>query len=117
MRRLAFVLMCLFTSACSGALPSAEAARGFVDIVWKVDSSTAVAPGTLYVFLSDGTLVITRPGDKPMTGTWSRAGGEFTMIEDGLSYRTEIRELTPKRFRIRSHNPGQPVDISLVRAN
>jgi len=116
MRRLFPVLLALFLGACSDPTPQ-PIPPSFTDIVWKVKDAAAGAPGALYVFLSDGTLVITRAGDKPMTGSWTEAGGELTMVEDGLSYRTEILELTAERFRIRSHNPGEPVDVSLVHAS
>ncbi len=51
-----------------------------------------------------------------MTGKWLRSGEELTMIEQGLSYRTEILKLTAGEFRIRSYNPGDPVEIGMVRA-
>jgi len=89
----------------------------FRNVVWTVDSSSSGAPGTLYVFLSEGTLIITRAGDKPMTGKWTQASGELTMTEEGISYRVEILKQTPGEFHIRSHNPGTPVDIYLKRAN
>ena len=37
----------------------------------------------------------------------------LTMIEEGMSHPTEIVALTATEFHIRSHNPGQPVDIRL----
>ncbi len=116
MRRLFLAVLALFLSGCSDPEPQ-RAAPGFIDIVWKVNDSTTVAPGAVYVFLSDGTLLITRAGDKPLTGSWTQAGGELTMVEEGLSYRTEILELTAESFRIRSHNPGEPVEISLLRVS
>jgi hypothetical protein len=38
------------------------------------------------------------------------------MVEESVSYPTEILELTTGSFVIRSHNPGKPVDISFVPA-
>jgi hypothetical protein len=38
------------------------------------------------------------------------------MIEEGIPYPTDILELTADRFRIRSHNPGEPVEIGMVLA-
>ena len=89
---------------------------GFVNRVWRVSASTAVAPGTQYVFLAESTLVVHREGDRPAFGTWRRDGDGLVMVEDGLAYPTDILELTGERFRIRSHNPGAPVDITLVPA-
>ncbi len=39
--------------------PVTGSTPGFIDKVWRVSESSAVAPGTLYLFLSEGTLLIT----------------------------------------------------------
>jgi hypothetical protein len=98
------------------ALPVTHAA-GFVNRVWKVKRSTAVEAGTLYVFLSDGTLVITSAHSKPLLGSWSRSGAELSMVEESIPYRVEILRLTNDSFEIRSHNPGSPVDIEMSPAD
>lgn len=56
----------------------------FVDRVWKVASSSGVATGTLYVFLSEGTLVIASPNSKPSLGSWAFKDGELTMVEESI---------------------------------
>jgi Prokaryotic membrane lipoprotein lipid attachment site len=89
----------------------------FVNRVWSVASSSAVAPGTLYVFLSEGTLVIASPQSKPMLGSWKRSGDGLIMVEESIEYPTDILKLDAGSFVIRSHNPGPPVDISLVPAD
>jgi heat shock protein HslJ len=100
--------------------PSGEPARsdaaGFVNKVWQVDRSSSAAPGTLYVFLSEGTLIVTSPNEKPMVGSWSAESGRLTMVEEGLRYEVDVLRLTPDRFEIRSLNPGESVEISLVPA-
>lgn len=70
----------------------------------------------LYVFLSDGTLVITVSGSTPTLGKWRYDNGALTMIEEGESYPTDILALDDTHFTIRSHNPGTPVVITLERA-
>jgi hypothetical protein len=111
----------LLLSSCSerrapGERRSDEAAASasFVDKVWKVRESSGVAPGTLYVFLSEGTLVITAPNSKPALGTWKYQGGALTMVEEGIPYKVDILKLNEDEFRIRSNNPGEPVEITLV---
>ena len=114
---------CLVALGCFTQTPppapvdaAGSATSGFVNKVWSVRTSTAVSPGTIYVFLSDGTLVITSPQSKPALGSWTRQGGAFTMVEEGISYNVDILNLSRDEFRIRSHNPGQPVEITMVPA-
>jgi hypothetical protein len=88
----------------------------FADRVWRVESSSAVAPGTLYTFLSDGTLVIDAQQSTIAFGRWTYENGALVMIEEGIAYPTDIVALDDTSFSIRSHNPGEPVDIKLVAA-
>ncbi|MCC2639726.1 MAG: hypothetical protein K0S45_139 [Nitrospira sp.] len=114
----------LLLSACSEqpaptenrSQETADAAAGFANIVWTVSQSSSVAPETLYVFLSDGTLVITAPHGKPALGRWRDEGGILTMIEEGIPYQVDILDLSRDQFKIRSHNPGKPAEITLVPA-
>jgi hypothetical protein len=110
-------------AGCSSSIPSEQtsvqpgpAAPSFVNRVWSVQSSNAVAPGQLYVFLSDGTLVIASPNARPALGSWKQQDRSFTMVEEGITYPVEILELTQDRFRIRMRNPGEPVEMTLVPA-
>lgn len=104
-------------SPAPSAAPAPPAAPiTFVNRVWQVSESSAVDPGQLYVFLSEGTLVVASPTGTPSLGRWSRAGDGLTMIEEGISHPTDIVALTATEFHLRSHNPGQPVDIRLVPA-
>ena len=97
--------------------PAPSAAPTFVNRVWRVAESSAVAPGQLYVFLSEGTLVVASSTGTPALGRWSRSGAGLTLVEEGQSYPTDIVSLTADEFRIRSHNPGPAVDIRLVPAD
>jgi hypothetical protein len=125
LRNLAFVVtVSLFLSGCSEqSTPTenrpqetADAAVGFVNVVWAVSQSSSVAPETLYVFLSDGTLVITSPHGKPALGKWKDEGGILTMVEDGIPYQVDVLNLSRDEFKIRSHNPGKPAEITFVPA-
>lgn len=60
----------------------------FVNKVWKVSTSSSGAPGTLSVFLAEGTLV-----------------------------KVEVLTLSHNEFRIKSNNPGGPVEITFVPAD
>jgi hypothetical protein len=94
--------------------PAPEPVAVFEDRVWRVAESSAVAPGTLYLFRSNGKLEITSPGSNPMIGTWSRKGDGLEMVEESIPYQVDILSLKNDSFVIRSHNPGEPVDISMV---
>jgi hypothetical protein len=106
-----FLLFALMAAGCFH-----NAGAGFVNKVWQVSASAGVAPGTLYVFLSEGTLLITSPHSKAALGAWKYEGGTLTMIEDGIPYKTDILYLSASEFKIRSNNPGQPVETTLVPA-
>lgn len=118
------LLSSMVLSACSSppaastppAQDAASAPVGFVNRVWRVQSSTSVQPGAIYVFVSDGTLLMTSPQSRPALGTWTLVDGVFTMVEEGIPYKTDIVSLTPNELKIRSHNPGEPVEITMVPA-
>ena len=102
----------------AGAPPPAQTTdprTRFVDVDWRVVSSSAVAPGTRYRFGSDGSLRIEAEGSTPGLGRWTFEGGKLVMIEEGIAYPTDILRLDDGHFTIRSHNPGTPVDIAMVR--
>ena len=89
----------------------------FANKVWRVAEPSAVAAGTLYVFLSEGTLLITSPHSEPALGTWKMDGGVLTMVEESIAYKVDILNLTYNEFRIRSNNPGGSVEIRMVPAD
>ena len=100
------------------AADAAAPAPGFVDRTWVVETSSAVAEGTTYRFNGDGRLEIAGPDGGPaMVGTWRALDGtRIEMTEEGIAYNVDILEQTQPRLRLRSHNPGEPVDITLVPA-
>lgn len=112
MRLMALLLAGAVLSGCGDDKPTS-----YVDRVWRVSESSTVQTGTLYTLLSEGTLVVASRGNRPALGTWTTDGkGGLTMIEDGQPYQIETLELTASRWRIRNHNPGEPVDMTLVPA-
>lgn len=107
------------TPPSAAATPAAAAqpcqpAAPFLNRVWRVRESSAVAPGTLYVFLSDGTLLVAAEKQKPSFWRWTYVDGALTMIEESVAYPTDILTLSDQEFTIRSHNPGEAVLITLV---
>jgi len=136
MRKLVLIASTIALSACGPApgtsaapeptVPVAEPAAApgatkagkpaFADKVWRVQSSSAGEPGSTYTFLGDGTLVIDSPHGTPLHGQWSYDGGKLVMTEEGVAYPTDILALDADTLRIRSHNPGGTVDMTLVPA-
>jgi len=101
-------------SATAPASQPCTPAAPFIDRVWRVRESSAVAPGTLYVFLSDGTLLVAADKQTPSFWRWTYDHGALTMIEESVAYPTDILTLSDREFTIRSHNPGEAVLITLV---
>ena len=68
------------------------------------------------MFLGIGVLVVDAPHGMPMHGRWTYVDGRLTMIEEGVSYPTDIVAMDAGHLTLRSHNPGGSVDIVLVAA-
>jgi heat shock protein HslJ/uncharacterized membrane protein len=98
-------------SAPIARAPAPAAHPSFVNKVWAVKESSAVAPGSLRVFLSDGSLVMTSLGEKAALGSWRYADGKLTIVEEGREYPADILALGAQAFRIRMQSPGEPVEI------
>ena len=95
--------------------PTHAVTPAFAGKTWKVVTSSAGNTGATYEFRGDGTLVVKSPGATPMEGKWSWNEGALTMVEEGISYPTDILALDDSTFKIRSNNPGQPVELTFVR--
>lgn len=95
----------------TGAEVPTAAPATFANRVWVVAESGQVAVGEIRVFLPEGTLVMASPHGRPALGVWSYRDGHLTITEEGLKYDVDILELNENTFRIRIHNPGEPVDI------
>ncbi|QDD89499.1 hypothetical protein [Pseudomonas oryzihabitans] len=100
----------------SGGDKTTSAQESFVNKVWQIKTSNGIEPGMLYVFLSDGTLVMASPSSQPSLGRWARTEKGLNLIEEGITYPTEILSLKRDEFRIRSLNPGDPVELQLAPA-
>lgn len=75
-----------------------------VNKVWAVADSPGGPSGDLYVFLSEGTLVIaSAEAARPIVGRWSWDGHRLTMTETSMPYTAEILSLTDSEFRLRAN--------------
>jgi hypothetical protein len=116
-------LMLVTLLGCSEPTPTPKNAGApghgkttFVNRVWKVSESPTIAPGQLYVFLSEGTLVVASEHGTPAFGTWNQDGGVLTMVEEGIPHPVDVLTLSQDEFRIRIKSPGEPVEMKLVPA-
>jgi hypothetical protein len=98
--------------AAAAAGGAADPVR-FVDRVWKVVESPTVAKGQLYVFLSEGTLVVASPTGTPQIGRWSVEDGRLEMIEGGIARAVDVIVATESALRLRIGDPGDGVELRL----
>jgi len=126
LRRAGGIAALLLAAACSkdpdtaAAYPPAgqpsNVKPGFINKVWEVNLSTGVAPGMLYAFLSDGTLVLTSPNSKAAFGAWTYKEGVLRMVEESQEYKVDILSLSHDELRLRSNHPKGSVEIMLMPA-
>ena len=123
MRKVVTGLLFTLFLACGGSAPpppkpAAPVAQtpSFVNRAWRVIAPSDIPAGAIYVFLSDNTLLITSDNGKPALGRWTMSGQEIVMIEEGMSYRTEIVESTAERLVLRQHNPGGTITLTFAPA-
>ncbi|HET7470905.1 MAG TPA: hypothetical protein VFJ81_14575 [Gemmatimonadales bacterium] len=89
-------------------------APDFANRVWKVAKGSEGDPGTFYVFLSDGSLLVTSPHGTPALGTWHYSGEVLTMVEQGLPHQATVLRSTPDTFALSVAGSGQPVVLTFV---
>lgn len=89
-----------------------EEVPSFVNRVWRVTSSPTVSPGSLYAFLSDGTLVVTSPSTKAVLGMWTYKGNILLLIHSGVPLYADIVKLDAMELQIKTKAPANPIEIS-----
>ena len=123
----------LFATACAGDVPTQDSAEsstpissqtaaaqatgpapGFlVNTVWRVTSGNR-APGTLFVFLSNGTLVMTSCVEVYRLATWrSETTDRLTIAEDTtVQYTADIQALSETSLSLRLNLRSEQVDLT-----
>ena len=99
------------TARSAGAAP---AVPDFANRIWKVAEGSGGDPGTYYVFLSDGSMLITSPHGTPAIGSWYLSGETLTLTEEGVPHPAVVLQETADTFGIRIAGPGAPVQITFV---
>jgi uncharacterized lipoprotein YbaY len=99
---------CLTLTAPSVAAAQAPAVPGFVGRTWLSTDADA-APGTLRIFLADGTLLMDSCGETYRLVTWrSPRPGRIEWSEDGARVEAEVTEprTTELQLRLRLRGGG-----------
>jgi hypothetical protein len=115
---LAALAACAPTSAPPPAPPTDEveaAPPAFANRVWRITSPAGRAMGSFYLFLSDGTLVMTSCVETYRLAAWHLAAPDrVTIVEDATtSYSADVRRLDPQRLELRLHLKSEIVDLGL----
>lgn len=101
-------------AAGSGESAAHQPVPDFANRIWKVAKGSAGDPGTFYVFLSDGSMLITSPHGTPALGSWHYSGEVLTLVEEGLPHQATVLQATPDTLAIRIAGAGQPVAMTFV---
>lgn len=101
-------------TAGTAEAPASPAVNTIANKIWKVVKSSAVDTGTYYVFLGDGTMLVTSPHGTPAVGSWRHSGEMLTLVEEGLPHPATVVHATPDTLAIRIAGPGAPVSITFV---
>jgi hypothetical protein len=103
--------------------PAAErdesAGPRFVDKVWRITAPVGRPPGSLHVFLSDGTLLMTSCVETYRLAQWTLdTPASMTITEDSQTrYRAEITALDDQRLELKLHLRSETVDLVMTVAN
>ena len=82
--------------------------------VWKVSRSNGVEPGQIYVFLSDGTMLIASSHGTPSLGRWMFGRDTLTLVEEGIPHHAHVVKSGSDELSIRIAEHGAPLDITLT---
>jgi len=93
------------------------AAGPLVDTIWRVTSAKR-APGTLFVFLSNGTLMMTSCVEVYRLATWrTETADRLTIVEDtAVQYTADIQALSQDSLSLRLNLRSEQVDLTLEAA-
>lgn len=118
---IAVILLGILLSACATTpvASTSEDSRSpeFVNKLWQVTESSDIPSGSLYIFLSDGALIIASDTGTPLVGRWSATGTAITMIEESLPYQGKIVASTENGLELRMKNPGGEISLFFRRIN
>jgi hypothetical protein len=97
--------------------PSTTESR-LTDKVWLV-TAQGRAPGSLYIFLADGTLMMTSCVETYRLATWQLQGDDRLLVTEDptTSYIVRVVDLGGRDLRLRLEFVGENVDLELRAAD
>lgn len=85
------------------AAPALAGAQGFVGRTW-LSTDAAAPPGTLRIFLGDGTLLMDSCGETYRLAKWRTLGrGRIEWTEDGARIQADVSQPRAGELRLRLH--------------
>lgn len=83
--------------------------------VWLVTAQAGRAPGSLYIFLADGTLMMTSCVEAYRLAAWQLQGDERLLVTEDptTSYIVRVVDLGERDLRLRLELVGENVDLEL----
>ena len=87
--------------------------------VWLLTAPAGRAPGSLYVFLADGTLMMTSCVETYRLATWQLQGDDRLLVTEDptTSYVVRVIDLGERDLRLRLELIGENVDLELRTAD
>ena len=110
----------LLVAGCTSPPPAAPASTDrLINKVWRITSPPDRAPGSFYIFLSDGTLVMTSCVETYRLATWRADGVSRLMIAEdpGVQYPAEIRDVRDREAHLRLILKSEQVELTLTQAD
>jgi hypothetical protein len=112
------VLAALVLGGCAPQDEPPQSPPFWVNVVWRVETPSDRAPGSLYVFLDSGTLVMTSCVETYRLATWLPIGATRVAIVEDLAtrYEADVNSLDEGRVSLQLHLKDEVVALTLVRA-
>jgi hypothetical protein len=87
--------------------------------VWLVTAPAGRAPGSLYIFLTDGTLMMASCAETYRLATWQLQGDDRLLVTEDptTSYIVRVVDLGGRDLRLRLELVGENVDLELRAAD
>jgi len=111
------LLSVLGLGACATApgAPDPAAPSRLMNRVWRVDRPAGRAPGSFYVFLADGTLLMSSCVETYRLATWRVAGDDRLVVTEdpAVSYGVRVLAVGEREARLRLELVRETVDLEL----